>query len=220
MCGIDCLDLLHKGYNLDGPYIINPQGKGFMRVFCDQSTNGGGWSMLQRRFDGSLDFSRDWNSYKVGFGNLTAEFWLGNDNIHVLTSIGSQILIELKDFENNTVHGSYGSFHVGNEAEQYVLEVNEFSGTAGDSITLKHNGAQFTTKDRNNSFFGRSCSQPFKGAWWYVDCHDSNLNGEFASNHQGEGINWKSWKGKKYSLKETTMKVRSRRGKFFFLVKY
>lgn len=91
--------------------------------------------MLQRRFDGSLDFYRDWNSYKVGFGNLTAGFWLGNDNIHVLTSIGSQILIELKDFENNTVHGSYGSFHVSNEEEQYVLEVNEFSGTAGDSIS-------------------------------------------------------------------------------------
>lgn len=189
-----------------------------MRVFCDQSTNGGGWSVLQRRFDGSLDFFRDWNSYKVGFGNLTAEFWLGNDNIHALTSIGSQILIELKDFENNTVHGSYGSFHVGNEAEQYVLEVNEFSGTAGDSITVTHNGAQFTTKDRDNDPFHHSCAQRYKGAWWYGHdhCHDSNLNGEFANNSHGKGINWKSWKGYQYSLKETTMKVKSRRGKTFF----
>lgn len=92
---------------MDGLYIIN----GSWEFFCNQSTNGGGWSIL------------------------TAGFWLGNDNIHVLTSIGSQILIELKDFENNTVHGSYGSFHVSNEEEQYVLEVNEFSGTAGDSIS-------------------------------------------------------------------------------------
>lgn len=44
--------------------------------------------VFQRRSDGSVDFYRDWESYRRGFGSLLGEFWLGNENLHALTSQG------------------------------------------------------------------------------------------------------------------------------------
>jgi ficolin len=47
-----------------------------------------GWTVIQRRVDGRENFSRDWDDYKEGFGNLQDEFWLGNEKIHQLTLQG------------------------------------------------------------------------------------------------------------------------------------
>ncbi|MPC13342.1 Angiopoietin-2 [Portunus trituberculatus] len=51
-----------------------------------------------------------------------------------------------------------------------------------------------------------------KGAYWYDNCADSNLNGyQYAGNNTPrlQGIVWGSWKGVHYSLKATTMMIRS-----------
>lgn len=211
--GLDCLDLLHKGHTKDGIYAVNPDGNETIGVFCDQKTNGGGWTVFQRRLNGSVDFDLTWSSYKLGFGNPCWEFWLGNENIHKITTLGSQLLIELKDFDNRTAHASYDSFHVGSEAEKYILGIAEFSGTAGDSLSSRHDGMRFSTKDKDNDVHDQSCSQKFNGAWWYADCDDSNLNGLYGNNNHARGVNWKTWRGHEYSLKESSMKVRARRGR-------
>ena len=206
------MDLLHQGYTNDGIYLINPDGNGCFHAYCDQKTNGGGWTVVQRRLNGSVDFYRDWNSYKEGFGNLLWESWLGNDKIHKTTTQGSQMLIELKDRDNQTAHAYYGLFHVGKEAEKYVLHVSEFSGTAGDSMA-SYNGMMFSTHDHDNDIdAGRSCAQIYSGSWWYRDCHLANLNGRYGDDTSGVGMNWFSWRGHLYSLKETSMKLRPRRG--------
>ncbi|XP_042734806.1 ficolin-2-like [Lagopus leucura] len=70
---------------------MHPQGCNATTVFCDMDTDGGGWIVFQRRLDGSVNFLRDWNSYKQGFGNQLTEFWLGNDNLHFLTSLGDSL---------------------------------------------------------------------------------------------------------------------------------
>ena len=86
-----------------------------------------------------------------------------------------------------------------------------FSGSAGDSL-VRHGGYSFTTKDQDNDCWGKNCAVIFKGAWWYWECHYSNLNSLY---HQGgehssyaDGINWMHWKGYHYSMKRAEMKIR------------
>lgn len=205
--------MLYKGNAENGVYGVNPDGTDVIPVFCDQQTNGGGWMVLQQRLDGSVDFYRDWNSYRKGFGDLTSEFWLGNDNTHIFTANDSQLLIELKDFDNLTAHASYDSFHVATETEKYIMQLAGFSGTAGDSLSV-HNGMMFSTKDQDNDFQeSQFCAQQYAAAWWYNKCHQSNLNGQYGDDTYGKGINWNTWRGYTYSLKESAMKVKPRRGK-------
>ncbi|XP_072287653.1 ficolin-1-A-like [Pyxicephalus adspersus] len=108
----NCKELLEQGATFSDWYTIYPVDQGPIKVFCDMHTDRGGWIVFQRRYDGSVDFSRDWKSYKNGFGSRLTEFWLGNDNIHVLTSSGNKpypgappfhpISTELKTFTDSS----------------------------------------------------------------------------------------------------------------------
>jgi len=111
-------------------YKIDPDGLGeFEVVYCDQKTAGGGWTVFQKRQDGSVDFFRGWNDYKQGFGNLTGEFWLGLDKIHRLTvSSSNKLRVDLEDMPGNTVFVEYSSFAVANERAKYQLSLGNYSG--------------------------------------------------------------------------------------------
>ncbi|XP_048739532.2 microfibril-associated glycoprotein 4-like [Ostrea edulis] len=204
----DCQDVLWSGGVTSGVYIIYPRGGGPLKVFCDQETLGGGWTVIQRRLNGSVDFFRGWNEYKYGFGDSAAEYWIGNHRIYELISQGFyELRIDMEDFADQTRYASYKRFGVGSEDEGYSLKVMDYEGNAGDSLMSHHNGAKFHTKDNDI----KTCSTRFKGAWWYKDCHTSNLNGQYLiKNHSSfaDGINWKAWHGYHYSLKETAMKIR------------
>ena len=86
LLGKNCADLYKEGIKQNGVYEIDPDGKGSFKVLCDMTTSGGGWTVFQRRLDGSVDFYRGWQDYKNGFGNLNGEFWLGLDKIHRITT--------------------------------------------------------------------------------------------------------------------------------------
>jgi hypothetical protein len=95
-----------------------------------ETTPGMGWTILQRREDGSEDFYRNWTDYKTGFGNLSGEFWLGLDKIHRLSASGQNVLrVDLETFEDETANAIYELFSVGNENEAYILNVGKYSGT-------------------------------------------------------------------------------------------
>uniref|UniRef100_A0A8C3SUF0 Fibrinogen C-terminal domain-containing protein n=1 Tax=Chelydra serpentina TaxID=8475 RepID=A0A8C3SUF0_CHESE len=212
LCLRNCKELLAKGNILSGWYTIYPKGCTAMRVLCDMDTDGGGWIVFQRRADGSVDFFRDWNSYKRGFGSSLTEFWLGNDNIHLLTSLGvNELRIDLRDFENNHVFAKFKSFKILDETEKYKLILGTFiNSTAGDSLS-NHRNMFFTTKDRDNDLASTNCATYYKGGWWYSKCHASNLNGMYwlgAHNSSGDGINWHASRGNKYSFKLSEMKFR------------
>jgi ficolin len=69
----------------------------------------------------------------------------------------------------------------------------------------------FSTFDRDNENYATSCAVQFKGAWWYVSCHYSNLNGfYYGGPHSSfaDGVEWYTWTGYLYSLRFTEMKIR------------
>ncbi|XP_077821539.1 ficolin-2 isoform X8 [Macaca mulatta] len=207
-----CKDLLDRGHFLSGWHTIYLPDCRPLTVLCDMDTDGGGWTIFQRRVDGSVDFYRDWAAYKQGFGSRLGEFWLGNDNIHALTAQGtSELRVDLVDFEDNHQFAKYRSFKVADEKEKYNLVLGAFvEGSAGDSLT-SHNNHSFSTKDQDNDLNTGNCAVIYQGAWWYRTCHVSNLNGRYlrgAHDSFANGINWKSGKGYNYSYKVSEMKVR------------
>uniref|UniRef100_A0A8C0H3F4 Fibrinogen C-terminal domain-containing protein n=1 Tax=Chelonoidis abingdonii TaxID=106734 RepID=A0A8C0H3F4_CHEAB len=210
----NCKELLVRGNALSGWYTIYPSDCNARTVLCDMDTDGGGWLVFQKRADGSENFFRNWDSYKRGFGSQQSEFWLGNDNIHLLTSLGNhELRIDLKDFENNTQFAKYKSFKIAGEMEKYKLILGDFiGGTAGDSLT-SHKDMKFSTRDHDNDLGSnaQNCAALYKGAWWYKDCHWSNLNGMYlAGAHASfaDGVNWRTGKGYNYSYKQSEMKFR------------
>ena len=174
-------------------------------------TDGGGWTVFQRRMDGSQDFYLNWKDYDLGFGDLDGEFWLGLNKIHHLTTSSSSLRVDLEDFTGTKKYAKYSSFSIDNALTQYTLTVSGYTGNAGDSITF-HNGARFSAKDRDNDNDSNSnCATTCKGAWWYKNCHRSNLNGRYLfGTHSSscDGVNWYHWKGFQYSLKFTEIKLR------------
>nr|XP_057927803.1 fibrinogen C domain-containing protein 1-like [Doryrhamphus excisus] len=215
-----CGDVLAAGNSQDGVYSIFPVHRpdGFM-VYCDMTTDGGGWTVIQRREDGSVNFFRGWDAYRDGFGKTTGEHWLGLQSIYALTrSGGYELRIDMADFDNATAFAHYAEFSVGQdsvnpEEDGYPLTVDQYSGTAGDSL-LKHSGMKFTTKDRDQDQSENNCATYYQGAWWYRNCHTSNLNGQYLKGGHAsyaDGVEWSSWTGWQYSLRFTEMKIRPKR---------
>ncbi|NP_001015738.1 MGC107908 protein precursor [Xenopus tropicalis] len=209
----NCKEWLDQGGTISGWYTIyTPYGLP-LSVLCDMETDGGGWIVFQRRADGSVDFYRDWNSYKRGFGRKESEFWLGNDNLHLLTATGNfQLRVDLTDFSEQRTYAAYSNFRIAGEAQNYTLSLGGFTGgDAGDSLS-GHKNYPFSTKDRDNDIhLTASCAQTYKGAWWYTKCHSSNLNGLYLrGNHTSyaNGVNWGASKGIHYSYKVSEMKFR------------
>ncbi|KAM4663912.1 ficolin-1-like [Discoglossus pictus] len=208
----NCKELLDQGSVLSDWYTIYPDGHQPLKVLCDMHTDGGGWTVFQRRWDGSVDFFRDWKSYKTGFGSRLNEFWLGNDNLYQMTSSGTwELRVDLQDFENTKHFAKYSSFQVLGEDEKYKLLLGAFKeGNAGDSLTY-HNNMKFSTTDQDNDPSSESCANVYKGAWWYNACHHVNLNGQYLlGTHStfADGINWRDGKGYNYSYKYSEMKIR------------
>ncbi|XP_062550439.1 microfibril-associated glycoprotein 4-like [Armigeres subalbatus] len=185
------------------------------QVFCDQDYAGGGWIVIQNRFNGSVDFYRGWKEYKNGFGNLNGEFWLGLDKLHALTySAPYELHVLLEDFKNSTVVAKYTQFAVGNEHESFAItKLGDYSGTAGDGLSY-HRNSKFSTMDINNDVAGNNGGVDWTGAWWYRKGHFSNLNGQYLSGKvdhtkfHGKGMTWNPFRGDDYSLKRSRMMVK------------
>ena len=113
----------------DGVYTVTPDSLGSFQVRCDMKTDGGGWTIFQRRQDSSVNFYRGWNDYKTGFGDLNGNFWLGLDKIHRLTKSGKNVLrVDLTDWTKDTAYAKYGSFSVASESDAYRMNYASFSG--------------------------------------------------------------------------------------------
>ncbi|XP_038059808.1 ficolin-2-like [Patiria miniata] len=214
---LSCEQLFDAGFCSSGVYTIHPHGfdKGGLRVDCDMATDDGGWIMFQRRQDGSVDFYRTWAEYQSGFGNLSGEFWLGNDNLAKLMSDNLQVKWELRvdlmDWGNNTAWAKYQDFTISGTKYTLSFSTYDVNSTAGNALG-RQNGMPFTTKDNENDIWqGGNCANFFHGAWWYKDCTSTNLNGRYYPYRNvkfNQGIKWNLWVGRKQSLKQCSMKMR------------
>lgn len=183
-------------------------------------TENGGWTVIQRRSNGQLNFTRKWDDYTFGFGNVNSEYWLGNENVYQLTEYQNYSLrIELWDWEDNFAYAQYDFFKVDSESAGYRLHVHGFNGTAGDSLMNYHNSMKFSTYDKDNDQWFSSCAQKDQSGWWFKDCGFSSLNGVYVQNGKIDiapdglikGIIWYHWKQDfSYSMKHTEMKIKPR----------
>ena len=175
-------------------------------------TDGGGWTVFQRRMDGSVDFYLNWDDYVHGFGNISEEHWLGLSKLHRLAngSVSTELRVDMKDKDGVYGYANYSSFYIGGSSTDYTLHISGFSGSSGvgDSLAF-HNGQKFSTKDNDNDSSNGNCAVIYFGAWWYGNCHNSDLNGQYSNDETAKGVIWYHWKGWYYSLPFTEMKVRT-----------
>ncbi|KAM8848659.1 fibrinogen-like protein 1 [Synchiropus picturatus] len=223
----DCSQIYTAGFKHSGVYRIRPSDSPApVRAYCDMS-DGGGWTVIQRRTNGAVNFNRPWAEYKAGFGDMDAEsgeFWLGNDNLHFITTQGNYSLrIHLEDFDLNQGYAEYKNFKVADEQDHYRLSFGVYVGTAGNALAgnyergvsdwASHQGIKFSTFDKDNDNYWGNCAKEDKGGWWFNKCHSAHLNGFYyrGGHYSGvtdDGVVWYTWRGWWYSLKTTVMKIR------------
>ncbi|KAM4591979.1 angiopoietin-2a isoform 1-T1 [Odontesthes bonariensis] len=211
---MDCAAVYKSGNTHSGVYTLTiPNTTVEVKAFCDMETEGGGWTVLQKRFDGRVDFHRTWQEYKKGFGEPSGEFWLGNEFVSRLTNQQTyKLRVQLSDWEGNSAFSQYDQFSLDNEAQNYRIHLKGYGGTAGKVSSIGQPGSDFSTKDADNDKCVCKCSQLTTGGWWFDACGPSNLNGMYYQQGQNanrfNGIKWYYWKGSGYSLKSTTMMIR------------
>uniref|UniRef100_A0A8C7WN11 Uncharacterized protein n=1 Tax=Oryzias sinensis TaxID=183150 RepID=A0A8C7WN11_9TELE len=205
----DCSQALLNGDATSGLHTIYVGGdeKQPLQVYCDMSTDGGGWIVFLRRKSGKVEFFRNWKNYTGGFGDMNDEFWLGLSNLHKITAGGQyELRVDLKD-KGETAYAQYEKFSVSEPRSRYKVHVGGYSGTAGDSMTY-HHGRPFSTYDHDNDIAVTNCALSYKGAFWYKNCHRVNLMGRYGDNNHSKGVNWFHWKGHEHSIEFAEMKIR------------
>ncbi|KAH9509863.1 Ficolin-2 [Bulinus truncatus] len=135
------------------------------------------------------------------------DFYLGNENIYRITSIGTYELRVDFEYNQKKYFAKYSTFNISNEYEGYRLLVSGYLGNAGDSLASQ-NGMKFSTFDIDHDIFPENCAVEFQGGWWYKECHESNLNGLWGNKEFGRGLNWMTTTGYYASATMTEMKLR------------
>ena len=136
--------------------------------------------MLVQQSNGSNFFNRSWAEFKVGFGEQTGNYWLGNDQLSQLTLTGHYYLrFDLQSLMSGSwYYAQYSTFRVLPESDNYRMSVAGYSGNASDQFSSSyHNGMMFSTYDRDNDqHSSRNCAASRGGGFWYGSCDMVQIN--------------------------------------------
>ena len=161
-------------------------------VYCDMETDGGGWTVIQRRNAsmGWVDFARNWADYENGFGDVDGEFWIGLKNIHELTTQQNMALrLSVWNTNTDTFFWNYPFFAVSGPDSRYALSTRMSTGSGSGSYRpFGYEGRSdnyFTTYDHSSG--PNNCGFIRQSGWWYYNAicnYPPNLNGR----HQPSGL--------------------------------
>nr|XP_045006180.1 angiopoietin-related protein 4 isoform X2 [Jaculus jaculus] len=210
----DCQELFQEGERQSGLFQIQPQGSPPFLVNCEMTS--GGWTVIQRRQDGSVDFNQPWEAYKAGFGDPQGEFWLGLEKMHSITGDrGSHLAIQLQDWDGNAKSLQF-PIHLGGEDTAYSLQLTEPTANELGASNVSPSGLSlpFSTWDQDHDLRrDLNCAKSLSGGWWFGTCGHSNLNGQYFHSiplqrqQRKKGIFWKTWRGRYYPLQATTLLI-------------
>jgi len=118
-----------------GVFQVRPPGSPHSDgVYCEM-VNGSGWTVIQRRVDGTVSFRRSWNDYKQGFGGTYGDHWIGLETLHRITAHRNyRLRVDMWDWDGGRWFAEYDTFRVDSEQNKYRLHVRGYRGNAGTRI--------------------------------------------------------------------------------------
>ncbi|KAJ3599026.1 hypothetical protein NHX12_032989 [Muraenolepis orangiensis] len=209
----DCHEVFMNGQRDSGVYTIQPATSDPFNVPCEINSDGG-WTVIQRRHDGSQNFNQLWERYQNGFGNLNSEFWLGLDHIHSLSNQGMYTLqLQLTDWTGEEKLVNY-RFRLDGPESDYALHLESISptGVPEGGMATGASGMPFSTSDRDNDH-SSNCAKTLSGGWWFSSCGAWNLNGRYPKRHltrqrsPRQQMSWATASGNRNALKSVVMKI-------------
>ncbi|XP_034486604.1 angiopoietin-related protein 4-like [Drosophila innubila] len=169
--------------NFTGDHLVTIPGFSQpFRIPCNSDSNKKDWTVIERRLKQTLDFNRNWESYRNGFGDHKSEFFIGLKLLNLMTSSQQhELLIRLRS-RKTVKFAHYSDFEVSGEDKNFQLKsLGLYSGDAGDGMR-ESEGLKFSTFDRDNDLTENSnCAKDSGGAWWFTDCGVTNLNFKYYS---------------------------------------
>lgn len=174
----DCSEVSHSSQpNDDGLFLIAPNGQPHHPMLAHCSDDG--WTSIQRRYDGSADFNRSWEDYANGFGSPAGEFWIGNEQLHLLTLNNcTRLRVLMQDIYDNVWLAEYNQFYISSRLDGYRLHIDGYSGNASDALDYQQ-GMQFSAIDVDRDISQTHCAANYEGGWWFSHCQHANLNGRY-----------------------------------------
>ncbi|KAJ8039660.1 Ficolin-1 [Holothuria leucospilota] len=214
----DCYHAYQSGHREDGVFTIQPSewtGEPF-KVLCNMTIDGGGWTVLQRRVNGSVSFERNWDEYKNGFGILEHEIWLGNDKMYYLTKQKNyELRMDVVNLDQDSYFAKYNLFRISDESGKYQLQLGVYDSTSTTSFDAmnQHRNQFFSTPERDNDQISYTCASSYRDGWWYGhkdginDCYDCRFNAPNIGTTTYPNPYWYNLPGSNY-LMYTDIKIR------------